>query len=162
MYKYTNIKGLDSREITDVIHRKQKRDEHDASFQSSHTQHKTHLHTMKVYNTPTSIIAKFAHKDSSLLGHLSTHLFQSNQRFQAIEFVDRSAQEKFDIFFISKTFLLSLKACFTRYTHDALTSRDSYPQFPRSRLRTPGTMTSLLAPTHEKKRNPCIFRVPTG
>ena len=105
MYKYANIKGLDSREITDVIHRKQKRDEHDASFQSSPEINRMLNKDSFEYNEslqhPTSIIAKFAHKDSSFLGHLSIHLFQSNQRFQAIEFVDQSAQEKFDIFLIS-------------------------------------------------------------
>ena len=43
-------------------------------------------------------------------------MFQSNQRFQAIEFVDRPVPEKL--------------------------RRDSYPQFPRSPLRlAPGTMT---------------------
>ena len=41
------------------------------------------------------------------------------------------------------------------------TSRDSYPQFPRSPLVTPGTMIPLMARTQAKKkeRNACIFRV---
>ena len=38
--------------------------------------------------------------------------------------------------------------------------RQSYPQFPQSPLGPPGTMTSLLAHAHKKrKRNGCIFRV---
>ena len=41
-----------------------------------------------------------------------------------------------------------------------LSCRQSYPQFPQSPLGPPGTMTSLLAHAHKKrKRNGCIFRV---
>ena len=41
------------------------------------------------------------------------------------------------------------------------TSRDSYPQFPRSPLVTLGTMIPLMARTQSKKEegNACIFRV---
>ena len=58
---------------------------------------------MKVYNTrPVSLTMgkvslKFAHKDSSFFDHWSIHLFQSNQRFQAIEFVDRPVPKKHGI-----------------------------------------------------------------
>ena len=41
-----------------------------------------------------------------------------------------------------------------------LSCRQSCPQFPQSPLGPPGTMTSLLAHAHKKrKRNGCIFRV---
>ena len=46
---------------------------------------------------------------------------------------------------------LSYKAFFTK--HAWLRSRnDSYSQFPRSSLRTPGTTASLLCPKYEEKR----------
>ena len=42
----------------------------------------------------------------------------------------------------------------------AFVIQQSYPQFPQSPLGPPGTMTSLLAHAHKKrKRNGCIFRV---
>ena len=53
--------------------------------------------------------------------HLSIQLFQSNQRLQAIEFVDGPVPE-------------SSTCCRSRL--------EIYPQFPRSPLGTPGTMTT--------------------
>ena len=46
-----------------------------------------------------------------LFPHWSIHLFQSNQRFQAIEFVDRSAPEKLDIFAVIFPKLSSQNIC---------------------------------------------------
>ena len=73
----------------------QKRDEHGASFQSlPKINRKTHLHKMKVYNTrPVYSL--------TIETFTSIHLFQSIQRFQAIEFVDRPFPEKLDIFRIN-------------------------------------------------------------
>ena len=51
-----------------ILAKEQKRDEHGASFQSSpkkkpYAHHKTHLHTMKVYNTrPFSLIIEVSLK----------------------------------------------------------------------------------------------------
>ena len=58
-----------------------------------HAHHKIYLHTMTVCNTrPVSlfiIIILLFFSD-----HRRFHLFQSNQRFQTIEFVDRTVPEK--------------------------------------------------------------------
>ena len=57
-----------------------------------HAHHKTHLHTMKVYNTwPVSLLLI---KFFFFFDHRSVHLFQSDKRFQAIEFIDRPVPEK--------------------------------------------------------------------
>ena len=53
-----------------------------------HAHHKSNLHTMKVYNTRPSQFCFFSRPLRSV------YLFQSNQRFQAIEFVDRHVSEK--------------------------------------------------------------------
>ena len=55
---------------------------------------------MKVYNTQpvTLTIEVLLIKIVLFSDHFSNHLFQSNQRFQAIEFVDRPVQEKLDVF----------------------------------------------------------------
>ena len=55
---------------------------------------------MKVYNTrPVSLTIELLHiKIVLFFDHWSNHLFQSNQRFQAKEFVDRPVPEKLDIF----------------------------------------------------------------
>ena len=106
MYKYTKIKGLDwggiftsllkDKNVMNmaryfVRRRKKKRPAH----------HKTHLHTMKVYNSrPVSLNIEVLLIKIPLF--LTTiYLFQSNQRFQAIEFVDRPVPEKLDIFRIN-------------------------------------------------------------
>ena len=60
--------------------------------------HKTPLHTMNVYNSrPVSLTIEVLLIKIPLF-LITIHLFQSNQRFQAIEFVDRPVPEKFDIF----------------------------------------------------------------
>ena len=52
---------------------------------------------MKVYNTrPVSLTVEVY-----FLDHRSIHLFQSNQRFQAIEFADWPVPEKLYIFCIN-------------------------------------------------------------
>ena len=68
-----------------------------------HAHHKTHLHTMKVYNTrPAGLTIKvLLMKILLFFDHWSYQLFQSNQRFQAIEIVNRPFPEKFDIFSIN-------------------------------------------------------------
>ena len=55
---------------------------------------------MKVYNTQpvTLTIEVLLIKIVFFPDHFSNHLFQSNQRFQAIEFVDRPVPEKLDVF----------------------------------------------------------------
>ena len=61
-----------------------------------HANHKSHLHTMKVYNTRTSrfCLLRFLFFFRPLS---SVHMFQSNQRIQAIEFVNRHVSEKLEI-----------------------------------------------------------------
>ena len=105
MYKYTKIKGLDwggsftsllkSKNVMNMaryfVHRRKKRPPH----------HKTHLHTMKVYNSrPVSLTIEVLLIKIPLFLTI-IHLFQSNQRFQAIRFVDRLVPEKLDIFGIN-------------------------------------------------------------
>ena len=55
---------------------------------------------MKAYNTQpvTLTIEVLLIKIVLFSDHFSNHLFQSNQRFQAIEFVDRPVPEKLDVF----------------------------------------------------------------
>ena len=50
------------------------------------------MHIMKVYNTRPSQFYKL--KFFFFFDHCSVYLFQSKQRFQAIEFVDRPVVEK--------------------------------------------------------------------
>ena len=49
------------------------------------------MYTMKVYNTHQLVLLV---QKKENLNYRSVHLFQSNQRFQAIEFVDRPDPEK--------------------------------------------------------------------
>ena len=58
---------------------------------------------MKIYNTrPVSLtIEGLLSKILIFSDHWSIHLFQSNQRFQATEFVYRPVSEKLDIFHIN-------------------------------------------------------------
>ena len=79
-------------------------------------------------------------------------MFQSNQRFQAIEFVDRPVPEKRDIFALIFPKHSSQNKCIAWRP----SRRDSYPQFPRTPLRlAPGTMTVSAPPfgvhTREKE-----------
>ena len=64
-----------------------------------HAHHKTHLHTMKVYIASPSTFCSL--KILLFFDHWSIHLFQSNQRVQAIEFVDRPFPKKLYIFRIN-------------------------------------------------------------
>ena len=61
--------------------------------------HKTHLHTVKVYNTrPVNFtIEVVLIKIFFFFDHWSNHLFQ---RFQAIEFVNRPVPEKLEMGFL--------------------------------------------------------------
>ena len=95
------------------------------------------MHTMKVYNTrPWQFFLFFFFRPVVFTCY-------SNQRFEAIEFVDRHVSE-------SSKFNLS-KAFFAK--HALLRSRNgSYSQFPWSVLGTPGTMTPLLCRKNEEKR----------
>ena len=62
---------------------------------------KTHLNAMKVYYTlPVSLtIDVLLIKIVLFFDHWSNNLFQINQRFQVIEFVERAIQEKLDMGF---------------------------------------------------------------
>ena len=58
---------------------------------------------MKIYNNrPVNItIEIFSLRFFFFFDHWNIHYFQSNQRFQATEFVDRPQQQKLDTFRIS-------------------------------------------------------------
>ena len=104
-----------------------------------HAHHRTHLLTTKAYVVYIASPSKVAY----FFDHWSIHLFQSNQRFQAIKLVDRLVPEKFTSFA-----LISHKLF-----HAWLSSRrDTYPQFPRSPLGTPGTMMTIWHRHTIKKR----------
>ena len=62
---------------------------------------KTHLHVKKVYYTlPVSLtIDVLLIKIVLFFDHWSNNLFQINQRFQVIEFVERAIPEKLDMGF---------------------------------------------------------------
>ena len=88
--------------IREKLHHCQRaKNEHGVSFQSSpticmHAYHNTHLHRMKVCNTrPVCLtIEVFLIKILLFFDHWSIHLFQSNQHFQAIIFIDRTRSGK--------------------------------------------------------------------
>ena len=156
MCKYTEIRGLDSRE------KEQKHDERGASFQSSPKINcmliTTRLHTMKVYNTrPVSLSIDVLL--IKILLFLTTEVFF---RFEVINaFVDRPVPEKLDIFLIKLSSQKNMalwkifRCCQSHVACVAVgyhSRHVAYPQFPQSPLGTPGTMTSLLARTHEKKQ----------
>ena len=73
--------------------------------------HKTHLHTMKVYNTqPVSLTIEVLLITIFLcFQHLSINLFQSHQSFQVIEFVDRIVPEELEIFCINLSYTFFTK-----------------------------------------------------
>ena len=94
MYKYRKIKGLDSsmREITSLPE-STKSDEHGMSFRSSLK--------MKIvqwkFTTPDQLATPSVPLIEVLLIKILLfldHLFQSNQHFQVIEFVDQPIPEK--------------------------------------------------------------------
>ena len=92
VHKYTKIKGLDSsmREITPLPESK-KSDEHGMSFRSSLKMKQWKFTTPDQLATPSApLIEVLLIKILLFLDHL----FQSNQHFQAIEFVDQPIVEK--------------------------------------------------------------------
>ena len=94
VYKYTKIKGLNSsmREITSLPGSK-KSDEHGMSFRSSL---KIKIVQWK-FTTPDQLARPSAPLIKVLLITIVLfldHFFQSNQHFQAIEFVDQPIPEK--------------------------------------------------------------------
>ena len=90
VYKYMKIKGLDSREITSLPESK-KSDEHGMSFQSWLKMKQWKFTTPDQLATPSApLIEVLLIKILLFLDHL----FQSNQHFQAIEFVDQPIPEK--------------------------------------------------------------------
>ena len=81
--------------------------------------------------------------------HWSTHLFQSNQRFQAIEFVDRTVREKLYIFCIN----LPCMALVLNFRHAEILISSFHG------LRSDAwDHDDDLGPTHEKKKK-CAFSV---
>ena len=90
MYKYTKIKGLDSREITSLPESK-KSDEHGMSFRSSLKMKQWKFTTPDQLATPSAPLIKVLLIKILLFLDLS---FQSNQHFQAIAFVDQTFPEK--------------------------------------------------------------------
>ena len=87
---------------------------------------------MKVYNTrPVSLTIEVLLINFVLfIDHWSNHLFQSNQRFQAIEFVDWRVPEKLDIF---RSFLF--------YGHEVLQVECVTVKYKATRINTPATQT---------------------
>ena len=91
MYKYTKIKGLDSREITSLPESK-KGDEHGMSFQSSLKMKQWKCTSPDQLATPSAPLIKVL---LIKIVPFLDHLFQSNrQHFQAIEFMDQPIPEK--------------------------------------------------------------------
>ena len=91
VYKYTKIKGLNSREITSLPESK-KSDEHSMSFQSSLKMKQWKFTTADELATPSGPHwSKFCSFKILLFLY---HSFQSNQHFQAIEFMDQTILEK--------------------------------------------------------------------
>ena len=96
VYKYTEIQGPRFQR-NKVIARDQKSDLHGTSFQSARKINRMLITRSFAYNEslqhPT--IAVLLIKILIFFRPLSSvHLLQSNQRFQAIEFVDRHVSEK--------------------------------------------------------------------
>ena len=90
--------------------------------------HKTQLHAMKVYNArPVSLTLTI---EVLLIKILLYFEHWSNQRFQAIEFVDLPVPEKLDMFRIN------ISQAFNAWLSSR---RNSYLQVPRTPLRTLGT-----------------------
>ena len=87
VYKYTKIKGLDSREITS----EQKKWWTWLSFQSSLKMKQWKFTAPDKLGTPSAPLIKVLLIKILLF---LDHSFQSNQHFQAIEFVDQTIPEK--------------------------------------------------------------------
>ena len=90
VYKYTKIKGLDSREITSLPE-STKSDEHSMSFQSSLKMKQWKFTTADQLATPSAPVIEVLLIKIRLFLY---HWFQSNQHFQVIEFVDQPIPEK--------------------------------------------------------------------
>ena len=90
VYKYTKIKGLDSREITSLPESK-KSDEHGMSFQSSLKMKQWKFTKPDKLATPSTPLIKVLLIKILLFLY---HSLQSNPHFQAIEFVDQTIPEK--------------------------------------------------------------------
>ena len=92
VYKYTKIKGLDSREITSLP---VKSDEHGMSFQSLLKMKQWKFTTPDQLASPSApLIEVLVIKIFLFVDLWGIHLFWSNQHFQAIEFVDQPITEK--------------------------------------------------------------------
>ena len=96
MYKYTKIKGLDSStwELITSLPESKKSDEHGMSFRSSL---KNEMFNESLQHIPYQLATLCAPLIEVLLIKILLfldHLFQSNQHFQAIEFVDQPIPEK--------------------------------------------------------------------
>ena len=86
-----------------------------------HAHHKTHFHTMKVFDT------RLVYSLAIEVFHWSIHLFQSYQRFQAIR--QNSWTDPFRK--SSTTLRQSFLSFLHKIQHGALTRSNSYPHFPR-------------------------------
>ena len=102
-----------------------------------HAYHKTHFHIMKVFDT------RLVYSLEIEVFHWSIHLFQSYQRFQAIRQNSCTALFRKSSTTLHQSFLSFLH----KIEHGAVTRSNSYPQFRRSPLVTPGTLIPLLART---------------
>ena len=90
LYKYTKIKDLDLRELTSLPESK-KSDEHGMSFQSSLKIKQWKFTTPDQLATPSTPLTEVLLIKILLF---VDYLFQTNQHFQAIEFVDQPILEK--------------------------------------------------------------------
>ena len=80
-----------------------------------HAHHKSHLHTMKVYNTqPVSLLLIKFSFFSTTEAFTCSKIFQSNQCFQAIEFIDRRILHKTCMALVTQRFLFPVSTVSTR------------------------------------------------
>ena len=116
-----------------------------------HAHYETYFHLIKVHNSwPVSLIIEvLLIKIFCFFDHWSIHLFQSNQLFQAIDSWTDPLRKS------STSFALKFPKLSSQNMYGALICRRSrhysYPQFPRSPLGTPGTMTPSNEHTRKKK-----------
>ena len=145
MYKYTKIKGLDSREIKSLPESK-KSDEHSMSFQSSLKMKQWKFTTPDQLATPSApLIEVLLIKIVLFFDHWGVHLFQSNQHFQAIEFMDQlPVPEKLNL--LHKSFLSFLRENMHGSSH-------AYPQFSWSPRRSTLRPWLLFCGIKTKKKN---------
>ena len=137
------FKGLDSREITSLPENKKWFTWHVISIiaeNKPHAHHKTHLHTMKVYNTRPSQFwwLRF------LLFFVHAVVFTCSKVINALK------RQNLWTDMFRKSSKVNLSSAFFA-KHAWLRSRnDSYSQFARSPLGTPGTMNPLLFHKYEE------------